>query len=106
MSFPKFRARRLTLFVTVLSLFLAMAVLLVTSITAANFVQSREIATKAAVQMFEATIAQVNEKRQAFFSPVYLVTELLRNDRSFRNSTGARETIEQLITSALTLNPQ
>ena len=97
---------RLTLFVTILSLFLTVALLVAAAVTIANFVQSRQIATKVASDTFGATIERINEKRVAFFAPVFLITELLRNDPAFREAAGSKVTVLELVMSALTLNPQ
>src|SRR5262245_51536039 len=97
---------RLTLFVTILSLFLAIALLVGTAITVTNFIQNRQVATKVAADAFDATIDRINERRQEFFAPVFLITELLRHDTSFREATGTKDSVTEMIMTALTLNPQ
>lgn len=106
MSRPPARGPRLTLFVTVLTLFLFSALLVGSGVTFTNYVHTRQTATRVASDTFDATIDRINERRLAFFAPVFLIAALLRNDPSFHQAMGPKEAIQPLIVSALTLNPQ
>ena len=96
---------RLTLFVTVLSLFLMVALLVGTAVTIANYIEARKTAFKVAGDTFHATINQINERRLAFFAPAFLITDLLRNAPSFQRADESKEPILQLILSSLKSDP-
>jgi adenylate cyclase len=100
------RGQRLSLFVTVLSLFLFGALLVGTGVTVTNYVHTRQTAARVASDTFDTTIDRINERRLAFFAPVFLIAELLRNDPSFHQAAGPKEAIRPLIVAALTLSPQ
>jgi adenylate cyclase len=100
------RGPRFTLFVTVLSLFLFVALLVGAGVTLTNYIQTRETAMKVAADAFDATIARINEQRLAFFAPVYLITALLRNDPSIHQANGSKDAIRQLALSGLSYSPQ
>jgi adenylate cyclase len=100
------RKQRLSLFVTVLSLFLMVALLVGTAITVTNYFETRQTALKVADDAFQSTISPINEQRFAFFTPAYLLTTILRNAPSFQTSDGSKDEIRQLILSSLKSNPQ
>jgi adenylate cyclase len=97
---------RLSVFVTVLTLFLMVALLVGTAVTIANYIEDRKTAVKVAGDTFHSTISQINERRLAFFAPVFLITDVLRNDPSLQQADGSREPILQLVLSSLNSNPQ
>ncbi len=97
---------RLTLFVTVLSLFLMVALLVGTAVTITNYIEARKTAVKSAADVFHATINQINERRLAFFAPVFLITDQLHNAPSFHQAGGSKEPILPLVLSSLKSNPQ
>jgi adenylate cyclase len=55
---------------------------------------------------FDTTIDRINERRLAFFAPVYLMIGLLRSNPSLHQEAGSKEAILQLVLPALTQNPQ
>jgi adenylate cyclase len=97
---------RITLFVTVLSLFLMVALLVATAVTVTNYIEARKTALKVAEDTFRATIHQINERRLAFFAPVFLITEVLQNAPSFQQAADSKEPILQMVLSSLKSNPQ
>jgi adenylate cyclase len=100
------RSPRLTLFATVLSLFLVVALLVGAAVTITNYVQTRRTAISVAADTFHATIDRINEKRLAFFAPAFLVTELLRNAPSLQQEDGSKDAARQLVLSSFEPNPQ
>lgn len=98
--------KRLTLFTTVLSLFLLVALLVGTAVTVTNYFETRRTAMKVAAVTFQSTISRINEQRVAFFTPAYLLTAILRNAPSFQSSDGSKEAIWQLILASLKSHPQ
>jgi adenylate cyclase len=97
---------RLSLFVTVLSLFLIVALLVGTAITITNYIEARKTAVKSAADVFHATINQINERRLAFFAPVFLIADQLHNAPSFQQADGSKEPFLPLVLSSLKSNPQ
>jgi adenylate cyclase len=97
---------RITLFVTVLTLFLTVALLVGTAVTVANYIEARKTALKVASDTFHSTISQINERRLAFFAPVFLITEVLQTAPILQQADASREPILQLILSSLRFNPQ
>jgi adenylate cyclase len=100
------RRPRLTLFATVLALFLIVALLVGTAVTITNYVQTRRTALNVAADTFHATIDRINDKHLAFFTPAFLITELLRNAPSLQQADGSKEAARQLLISSLEPNPQ
>ena len=100
------RKQRITLFGTVLSLFLIVALLVGSAVTVSNYLETRRTAVKVAADTFQSTIGRINEQRFAFFTPAYLLTTILRNAPSFQTSDGSKEAIRQLILTSLKGNPQ
>lgn len=100
------RQQRITLFGTVLSLFLIVALLVGSAVTVSNYLETRRTAVKVAADTFQSTIGRINEQRFAFFTPAYLLTTILRNAPSFQTSDGSKEAIRQLILTSLKGNPQ
>ncbi|KJC53774.1 hypothetical protein UB31_07150 [Bradyrhizobium sp. LTSP849] len=100
------RPPRLTLFTTVLSLFLIVALLVGTAVTVTNYFETRRTALKVAAETFRSTINRINEQRLAFFTPAYLLTNVLRNMPSLQSSAGSKDAVRQLILSSLKVNPQ
>jgi adenylate cyclase len=100
------RKQRLTLFTTVLSLFLMVALLVGTAVTVTNYYETRRTAVKVAADTFQSTIGRINEQRLAFFTPAFLLTTILRNAPSFQTSDGSKDAIRQLILTSLKSNPQ
>ena len=97
---------RFSLFVTILSLFLTVALLVGTAVTIANYVQVRETTTKVAADAFDAALDRINERRLAFFAPVYLMIQILRSNPSLhQDDAGAKEAILRLAAPALRSNP-
>ena len=97
---------RLSLFVTVLSLFLMVALLVGTAVTITNYIEARKTAVKSAADVFHATINQINERRLAFFAPVFLIADQLHHAPSFQQADGSKEPILPLVLSSLKSNPQ
>jgi adenylate cyclase len=97
---------RPTLFVTILSLFLIVAVLVGAAVTIVNYVQIRDTTAKVASNTFDTTIDRINERRLSFFAPVYLMIQLLRANPSLLQDAESKETILQLVLPALSQNPQ
>jgi adenylate cyclase len=97
---------RPTLFLTILSLFLIVAVLVGAAVTIVNYVQIRDTTAKVASNTFETTIDRINERRLSFFAPVYLMIQLLRSNPSVREDAGSKEAILQIVLPALSQNPQ
>src|SRR5262245_46302007 len=79
--------RRLTLFTTILSLFLSVAVLVGAAVTIVTYFQIRESTDKIASNTFGTTIERINERRVAFFAPVFLLIELLRSDPALQQDS-------------------
>jgi adenylate cyclase len=100
------RSPPFTLFITVLSLFLFVALLVGTAEAITSYVQARKTATKVASDTFDTTIDRINERRLAFFASAFLITEQLRNEPLFHQAAGSKETIRPLILSNLTLSPR
>jgi adenylate cyclase len=98
--------RRYTLFFTVLTLFLAVALLVGMAVTIANYVEARRTAVRVAGDTFHATINQINERRLAFFAPVFLITDMLGNAPSLRQADDSKEAPLQMVLSSLRTNPQ
>jgi adenylate cyclase len=63
--------RHLTLFATVLSLFLAVALMVGTAVTVANYFETQRTAIKVAADTFQSTISRINEQRIAFFPGIF-----------------------------------
>ncbi|MFO1108049.1 MAG: adenylate/guanylate cyclase domain-containing protein [Bradyrhizobium sp.] len=97
---------RVTLFVTVLSLFLIVALLVGTVVTITNYIEARKTALKVAEDAFRATINQINERRLAFFAPAFLLTEVLQTAPSLQQESASRDPFLQLVLSSLKSNPQ
>jgi adenylate cyclase len=97
---------RLTLFVTVLSLFLMVALLVGITVTITNYIETRKTAIKVADDTFRVTINRINEQRLAFFTPAYLLTTVLRNAPSFQTADASKDAIRQLILTSLKSSPQ
>jgi hypothetical protein len=72
-------------------LFLFGALLVGAGVTISNYVHTRQTAARVASDTFDTTIDRINERRLAFFAPVFLIAELLRNDPSFHQSAGPKE---------------
>src|SRR5271168_391753 len=100
------RKQRLTLFTTVLSLFLMVALFVGTAVTVTNYLETRKTAIKVAADTFKTTIDRINEQRVAFFAPAFLLTTILRNAPSFQTSDGSKDAIRQLILASLKGSPQ
>ncbi len=100
------RSSRLTLFVTVLSLFLAVALLVATAVTVTNYIETQKTAEKVADDTFRQTITRINEQRLAFFSPAFLLTTFLRNAPSLQTEDGSKDAVRQLIVASLSASPQ
>ena len=100
------RSSRRTLFVTVLSLFLAVALLVATAVTVTNYIETGKTAVKVADDTFRMTINRINEQRVAFFTPAFLLTNVLRNAPSFQTADGSKDAIRQLILTSLRASPQ
>ena len=98
--------QRITLFSTVLSLFLMVALLVGSAVTVSNYLETRRTAVKVAADTFQSTIGRINEQRFAFFTPAYLLTTILRNAPSFQTSDGSKDAIRPLILTSLKANPQ
>ena len=97
----------LTVFITILSLFIVVGLLVGTAVTLANYVGLRDAAAKVAADAFEAKIARINERRIAYFAPVYLMTALARDNAPVSIAdTVARQRFQKLVLPGLTLNPQ
>jgi adenylate cyclase len=103
---PPPRGTRLTLFVTVLSLFLMVALLVGTAVTVTNYIETRKTAAKVADATFRVTMNRINEQRLAFFTPAFLLTTVLRNAPSFQTADGSKDAIRQLIITSLKSSPQ
>lgn len=97
---------RITLFVTVLTLFLTVALLVGTAVTIANYIEARKVALKVAADTFHATISRINERRLAFFAPVFLMTDVLQAAPLLQQADASRDPILQLVLSSLRSNPQ
>ena len=95
------RKHRITLFGTVLSLFLIVALLVGSAVTVSNYFETRRTAIRVAADTFQSTIGRINEQRLAFFTPAYLLTTILRNAPSFQTSEGSKDAIRQLILTSL-----
>jgi adenylate cyclase len=106
MDAPKSHNSRLTLFTTVLSLFLAVALLVGTAVTVTNYIQTRQTALKVAGDTFQSTISRINEQRFAFFTPAYLLASVVRNSPSIQTADGSKEAIRPLIFQYLKASPQ
>ncbi len=52
--------------------------------------------TSAAADTFPATIARINDKRLAFFTPAFMVAELLRSAPSLQQADGSKDPARQL----------
>ena len=94
-------APRFTLVVTVVSLFLTVALLVGAAVTVTNYIEARRTALKVAGDTFRATISQINERRLAFFAPAFMVTDIFPNAPALQRSDGPREATVQLILSSL-----
>jgi adenylate cyclase len=103
---PPPRRAHLTLFVTVLSLFLMVALLVGTAVTVTNYIETRKTAAKVADDTFRVTMNRINEQRLAFFTPAFLLTTVLRNAPSFQIADGSKDAIRQLIITSLKSSPQ
>lgn len=99
-------APRIPLFVTVLMLFVLAAFLLGTALTITNFIETRRTAVKVAGETFKATIERINERRLGFFAPAFLMAAQLSDDPSVKRIDGLKMSIEALILTTLSLNPQ
>ena len=97
---------RFSLFVTILTLFLLVAVLAGTAVTIASYLWARDVAMSVATDTFKAAIDRINQDRLEFFAPAYQITGFPRNDPSFRQGTGSNEAALQLMKSGLIFNPQ
>jgi hypothetical protein len=97
---------RLTLFTTVLSLFLMVALLVGSAVTLANYLEARKTAVKVAGDAFHATINQINERRLAFFAPVFMIMDLFPNTPALQQADGSKDSVIQLVLSSLKSNPQ
>ena len=100
------RSPRIPIFITVLSLFVLAALLLGTALTVINYIETRRTAIKVAAETFRATIDRINERRLGFFAPAFLMTAQLSDDPSVKRIDGLKMSIEALILTNLTLNPQ
>jgi adenylate cyclase len=100
------RNPRRTLFVTVLSLFLAVALLVATAVTVTNYIETQKTAVKVADDTFRQTINRINEQRTAFFTPAFLLTTFLRNAPSLQTADGSKDAVRQLILASLGASPQ
>jgi len=106
MTAPSHSKRRLTLCITVFSLFLMVALVVGLAVTITNYFETRRMALKVASDTFEATIGRINEQRLAFFTPAFLMTAVLRNAPSFQTANESKEAIRPLILISLKSNPQ
>ncbi len=106
MPVPSPRSSRRTLFVTVLSLFLAVALLVATAVTVTNYIETQKTAAKVADDTFRVTINRINEQRVAFFTPAFLLTTFLRNAPSVQTEDGSKDAVRQLILESLKASPQ
>ena len=97
---------RITLFVTVLSLFLMVALLVGSAVTITNYIEDRKTAVNVAGDIFHATINQINERRLAFFAPVFMIMDLFPNTPALQQADGSKESVIQLVLSSLKSNPQ
>jgi adenylate cyclase len=106
MPTPPTSGPRLTLFVTVLTLFLAVALLVGMAVTVANYIEARKTAVKVAEETFHATINLINERRLAFFAPVFLVIDMLGHAPSLQSADDSKDAPLQMVLSSLRTNPQ
>src|ERR1700754_1621130 len=92
---------RITLFVTVLTLFLMVAVLVGTAVTIANYVEARQTAVKVASDTFQLKINQINERRLAFFAPAFIISDVFPNSPALQQADGSRQSIMNLVLSSM-----
>src|SRR5262245_38459008 len=96
----------ITLFVTILTLFLSAALLAGVGVTVADYIQNRRNAFKVATETFKEKIGRINERRLAFFAAPFLIAQQLPDQPLLRNPAGSRDPILKMILSSLALNPQ
>ncbi len=98
---------KISVFVTILSLFLLISVLIGVAITAVNYWQLQKTAEMTAAETFEAAIQRVNEKKEALFGDLVIVTELFNDAPTVMRAapTLNMDVILPNIFRALTLSP-
>lgn len=102
---PTGRANRLSLFVTILTMFLCTALLVGLGVAISDYVQNRRIALRVAAETFKEKIGRINERRTAFFASPFLIVEQLHDDPVLRQAAGSKDAILKVILSSLTMNP-
>lgn len=106
MSSSPDRDPRITLFVTILTLFLSAALLVGVGVTTADYIQNRRNAFKIASETFNEKVGRINERRLAFFAAPFLLAQQLPEQPLLRNPGGSKDPILRVILSSLTMNPQ
>jgi adenylate cyclase len=100
------RDSRITLFVTILTLFLSAALLVGAGVAIADYIQNRSNALKVAADTFKEKIGRINERRLAFFASPFLIVQQLRDQPLLRDPDRSRDPILKMILSSLAQNPQ
>ena len=106
MDIPTKHHQRFTLFVTILTLFLAVALLVAIGVTAADYIQNRRNALRVAGDTFKEKIGRINERRLAFFASPFLVLQQVYDHPALREATGSRDAILKPLLPSLAMNPQ
>ncbi len=99
-SFP-----RLSVFVTIVTVFFVVVSLTSAIIAIANYAQTRSAAIEVATNTFDSAIVRLNEQRIAFFSPVNLFVELYSEHPAVKSGGRASSSIIQSVIQGLSLNP-
>ena len=100
------RARRISIFVTILALFFALVLLTGAAITIGNFLQTRDAATDLAAGAFDSTIDRISERHAGFFAPVTLVVELYSHDLLLSGEARNPESLIEPVLHTLDQHPQ
>ncbi|QPF88484.1 adenylate/guanylate cyclase domain-containing protein [Bradyrhizobium commune] len=100
------RDPRITLFATILTMFLCAALLVGAGVTIADYIQNRRNALSVASETFKEKIARINERRLAFFAAPFLIAQQLGDTPLLRDPRGSKDPILKMILSSLAINPQ
>ncbi|WP_354058589.1 adenylate/guanylate cyclase domain-containing protein [Bradyrhizobium sp. RT6a] len=96
----------MTLFVTILTLFLVSALLVGIGVTTADYIQNRSNAQRVAADAFKEKIGRINERRLAFFAAPFLVLQQFYGHPALRDAVESREDILKPLLPSLMMNPQ
>ncbi len=97
---------RVSVFVTIVTLFFVVVFSTSAIIAAANYMQTQSAAISVATDTFDSAIARINERRISFFTPVNLFAGLYSEHPAIKGGVQSADLLVQSTIRGLRLNPQ